>query len=176
MPVLHRALCPGGQRRRSIVGKFSVCVSMVDKSGQARAAAGSRPLQHLQVTVGVAESKKWGVGWWFLPKCKILYYCIEYQSFAVKLFLSLAKLAESKGSIKLRQFRAFNDEYIVHALCQFSIFSLKNGLKSSMFRVTRIRPFTLAIAAICPSTNDGVAPFDDNLARSLACHSAALSS
>jgi len=69
-----------------------------------------------------------------------------------------------------------NDEYIVHALCQFLIFSLKNGLKSSMFRVTRISPFTLAIAAICPSTNDGVAPFDDNLARSLACHSAAMSS
>jgi hypothetical protein len=43
-----------------------------------------------------------------------------------------------------------------HALCQFSIFSLKNCLKSSMFRVTRIRPFTTDIAAICPSTNDGV--------------------
>jgi Thymidylate synthase complementing protein len=63
-----------------------------------------------------------------------------------------------------------------HALCQFSIFSLKNCLKSSMFRVTRIRPFTTDIAAISPSTNGGVKPFDDNLARSLACHSAALSS
>jgi hypothetical protein len=40
-----------------------------------------------------------------------------------------------------------------HALCQFSIFILKNCLKSSLFRVTRIRPFTTDIAAICPSTN-----------------------
>jgi len=39
-----------------------------------------------------------------------------------------------------------------YALCQFSIFSLKNCLKSSIFRVTRIRPFTADIAAICPST------------------------
>ena len=32
------------------------------------------------------------------------------------------------------------------------------------------------IAAICPSTNDEIRPFDDNLALSFACHSAALSS
>ena len=63
-----------------------------------------------------------------------------------------------------------------HALCQFSICNFENCLKSSTFRVTRIRPFTTDIAATCPSTNDGVRPFDDNLARSLACHSAALSS
>ena len=41
---------------------------------------------------------------------------------------------------------------LFYALCQFSIFSFKNCLKSSIFRVTRIRPFTTDIAAICPST------------------------
>lgn len=61
-------------------------------------------------------------------------------------------------------------------LCQFCIFSSENCLKSLTLRVTRVRSFTVDMAAICPSTKDRVKPFDINLARSFACHSAALSS
>lgn len=48
-----------------------------------------------------------------------------------------------------------------------------NSRKSASFKVTSISSLTRAIAAICPSTKDGVRPAATSRARSTACQSAA---
>ncbi len=60
--------------------------------------------------------------------------------------------------------------------CHFSHFNAENNRKSSMFLVIRVKPLVTVMAAIWPSTNEGVCPADVNLARSTACQRAARSS
>src|ERR1700734_701155 len=45
--------------RLPVIGIFALGISVVHDAGEPRAAAGSRPFQHLLVTIRIAEGKDW---------------------------------------------------------------------------------------------------------------------